>query len=225
MQKCLAVITGDIVGSSKMKADRRLSLYQFFPALSTLLHDRFGDVFPYPISNYRGDGWQAVVTQPEKAIEICLFIRTFFQFKFQQEHLDTRTAIGLGPVNFIPAENVSAGDGPAYLISGRLLESMNRARMAIDFTGLSDPFTTEALKNLVVLLDLIVTGWKPSQSQAVFWAMQGFNQSEIAAKWWPARVKQPAVSKSLNVAGWERVKTSLTSIERLLAHVQSQEEG
>ena len=225
MGKCLAVITGDIVGSSKLSADRRLSLYQVFPTLTNKLQDRWGEAFPNPISNYRGDGWQAVVTQPEKAVEICLFIRTFFQYQFQQEHLDTRIAIGIGPVNFIPSENVSAGDGPAFLVSGRLLESMDRTRMAIDFVDPSNVLTAEALKNLVLLLDLIATGWKPSQSQAVFWALHGYNQSEIASKWWPASIKQPAISKSLNVAGWEQVKTSLTSIERLLTSVFPQEEG
>ncbi len=225
MQKCLAVITGDIVGSSKLKADRRLGLYQVFPTMSSMLQDRWGDAFPHAISNYRGDGWQAVVTSPEKAVEICLFIRTFFQFKFQEERLDTRIAIGVGPVNFIPAENVSAGDGPAYLVSGRLLESMKRERMAVDFSHPIDALMAEALKNLVVLLDLIVTGWKPSQSQAVFWALHGYNQSETAAKWWPSRVKQPSISKSLNVAGWEQVKSSLTAIEELMAHVQTREEG
>jgi len=214
----IAVITGDIVGSSKMDAERRLILYQTFPLLSKRLGEIYPNAVKYRISNFRGDGWQIVVNSPEKAVEISLYIRTYIRFTFQDEKLDTRIAIGIGPVQFIPEDNVSAGDGPAYLTSGRLLETMADGFMGIDFSSASkDNLLFDSLVNLVGLLDVLVTSWGPGHSQAVNLALQGLLQKEIASTWWPDPIKQPSVSKSLQIAGWSQVKSSLLLMERLIA--------
>lgn len=212
----VAILTGDIVGSSKMDAEQRLILYKTFPLLSNLLKEKFPDDFKLNISNFRGDGWQAVVNTPQKAFEISLFIRTFIRYKFQAEKLDTRIAIGIGPVQFIPEDNVSAGDGPAYLLSGHLLESLSQNRMGIALFSSRDNLIRQSLENLVALLDLIISTWGHGQSQAVFLAMQGLTQAEIAKNWWPNSISQPSISKGLKTAGWEQVKNCLPILESLI---------
>jgi|WetSurMetagenome_2_1015567.scaffolds.fasta_scaffold69639_2 hypothetical protein len=221
---CVAVLTGDIVGSSKLDAERRISLYKTFPILSEILLKQYHDSISFKISNFRGDGWQLIVNSPSKAFEISLFIRTFIRYKFQLEKLDTRIAIGIGPVQFIPEDNVSAGDGPAYLSSGHLLESFSNQYMGICFSSVQKNILLSSLENMVSLLDLIITSWGPGQSQAVNLALQGFNQTEIANNWHPNPIKQPSVSKSLQTAGWDQVKSSLTLFETLI-NSQTRVEG
>jgi len=212
----VAIITGDIVGSSKLNAERRLILYKTFSTISDILIEKYPNDISYKISNFRGGGWQLVVNSPKKSFEISLFIRTFIRFKFHAEKLDTRIAIGIGPVQFIPEDNVSAGDGPAYLISGHLLESFSTNRMGIGFSTPRDDLNRESLASLVLLLDLIISTWGPGQSQAAFLAIQGFTQNKIAEQWWPNSISQPAVSKSLKTAGWEQVNSCFSIIERLI---------
>lgn len=213
----VAVITGDIEGSSRLDSSRRLDLYETFPTLSRLLREKYPRVVKYPISNFRGDGWQLVVNDPEKSFEIALFIRTYIRFVFQKEKLDTRTAIGVGSVQFIPEDNVSAGDGPAYLVSGRLLEKFSSNSMGIVFSEVrGDPLLVESLETLISLLDLQVTSWGAGHAQSVNLALSGLTQYEIAASWRPRPIKQPSVSKSLQTAGWPQIKASLLLIEKLI---------
>ncbi len=215
----VAVLTGDIIGSSKMDPQERIALYETFPRLSAMLKECYPSDVSYRISNFRGDGWQLIVDHTGKSLEIGLFIRTYIRFMFKKRRLDTRIAIGVGAVNFIPADNVSAGDGAAYTVSGRLLETLSTSRMGIGFTSESDSLVKSGAMITVELIDHIVTFWGAGQCQAVFWALQGYNQKEIAERWLPQPIKQPSVSTSLANSGWTRVRDSLAFFEKALGNL------
>lgn len=212
-----SVITGDIIGSSKLSIDRRKDLYREFQLLSSLLKQQYPLDVLYDISNFRGDGWQIICNRPKKAVEITLFIRMYFRFTFQEEKLDTRAAIGVGTIDFIPPQNISAGDGDAYLQSGHLLESFREQRMGIEFSHAENETLSQAIKNGILLLDLIATSWSSGQCQSVFWALHGLKQKEIAANWKPNPITQASVSVSLKTAGWNQIKESLDLFEGLLS--------
>lgn len=211
-----AVLTGDIVGSTRLNPSRRQDLFNSFVLLSKLLQMSFPEDISYPLSNFRGDSWQLIVNRPQKSLEISLFIRTFFRFNFEKEKIDTRIAIGIGKINFIPKENISAGDGPAYISSGHLLEELTSSRMAIEFAENHLNSFEPGIENLILLLDHIITFWGASQCQSVYWAMQGLKQKEIALNWIPEPISQAAVSKSLDTAGWDKIKKSLLFFEDVL---------
>jgi hypothetical protein len=213
-----AVLTGDIVRSTLLNAERRKALYEVFPVLSQLLEARYPEAVPYDISNFRGDGWQLVLDQPQKAVEISLFIRTYLRFIFSKEKLDTRIAIGVGATNFIPPENVSAGDGPSYTLSGRLLESLSSSRMGIDI-DIADKESNLiflGVQNSFSLMDRNITAWSPSQCQAVYWALQHYRQTEIAKKWQPKAISQASVSYNLKNAGWDQLSLNLLYFENAI---------
>ena len=213
----VAVLTGDIVNSRNLSEESRVRLYKTFPQLSKNILRLYPQDVTYPMSNFRGDSWQLVVNRPQKSLKISLYIRLYICFTFGAEKLDTRIAIGIGKVNFVPTENVSAGDGPAFLASGHLLESFKSERMAIAFSEKKELAERIGLDNMIGLLDHIVTGWSPSQCQAVFWSLQGLNQKEIAAHWQPKAISQAAVSKSLRNTGLTQIMQSLSLFESLFA--------
>jgi hypothetical protein len=212
-----AVLTGDIVGSTKLSPERRQSLYQLFPTLSALLRERYPTEISHDLSNFRGDGWQLIVNSPQKAFEVSLFIRSYIRFTFKPEKLDTRIAVGIGPVQFVPDENISAGDGAAYVKSGRLLEVMAHQRMRIGFADDKKSLARASVDQVVSLLDYIISAWGSSQCQAVYWAMQRYKQNEIAQRWLPESISQASVSISLSRAGWDKVKNSMAFLEELIA--------
>lgn len=211
-----SVITGDIVGSSILSLERRSDLYLEFRTLSQLLKKQYPREITYDMSNFRGDGWQVVCNRPEKALEITLFVRTYLRFTFSTEKLDTRAAIGIGSIHFIPPENVSAGDGEAFIHSGHLLESLKDQRMGVEYPHPAEDEIYQALDTLILLLDHIVTSWSPWQCQAVFWGLHGYKQSEIAANWKPAAITQASVSEGLQSAGWKSIVHSLKTFESLV---------
>lgn len=210
-----AVVTGDIVRSSKMQPTRRLALYEDFANLSGFLKQNYPNDVTHAISNFRGDSWQLVCQQPEKSLEVGIFIRSYLRFSFKEEKLDTRFAIGIGRIHFIPRENVSAGDGEAFTLSGTMLDSLNAENMAVVLPG-KDDLVQPALDGMVGLLDFIISRWSPGQAQAIFLALHRFKQEEIAANWKPSPITQASVSAILKAAGWSRVKMSLSVFEKLV---------
>ena len=80
----VAVLTGDIIGSSKMDPQERIALYETFPRLSAMLKECYPSDVSYRISNFRGDGWQLIVDHTGKSLEIGLFIRTYIRFMFKK---------------------------------------------------------------------------------------------------------------------------------------------
>ncbi len=212
-----AVLTGDIIESSKLTPASHAALYAAFADASRLLRQHYPAEVSYNISNFRGDGWQIVCNRPEKSLEIGIFMRSYLRFTFKAEKLDSRFAIGIGFVNFIPAENVSAGDGEAYTLSGHLLDTLGSERMAVSLPERGAPLIQVSLDGILSLLDFIVSAWSPSQAQAVFLGLQGHKQEEIARRWVLSPITQASVSATLKIAGWTQLRKSLTAFENLVA--------
>lgn len=205
-----AVLTGDIVNSSRLNPRERQNLFEAFPRLSVMLRAQYPAEVNYNISNFRGDGWQLIVNNPGKSLEIAIFIRTYLRFAIADKKLDTRIAIGVGQVDFVPEGNVSAGYGSAYTVSGHLLETLpGNQRMALGFAVNEHAHIKSAAIILVELVDAIITSWGASQCQAVHWALQGFTQTQIAERWLPEPIKQPSVSNNINRSAWPTIKRSL----------------
>lgn len=212
MKNFRAVLTGDIVNSSKLGTDDRKKLQNTFSSLSELLLKNFPEDVKYPLSNFRGDSWQAVLDRPENSLKIALLIRSYFKYQFTALEIDSRVAIGIGEVAFVPEENVSAGDGPAYVLSGHLLDTLKEDRMSIEIS-MQNSGASAALKGMIMLLDQMISHWSDSQNQAIYWSLLGYQQKKIAELWNPAPISQAAVSKNLKSADWRAVKQSLVYFE------------
>jgi len=212
-----AVLTGDIVNSSKLLPRERQALFEAFPKLSAMLRERYPDAVHYNISNFRGDGWQLIVTRPAKSLEVSMFIRTYLRFAVTEMKIDSRIAIGIGQVDFVPEGNVSAGYGSAYTASGHLLEALpGGQRMALGFAAREPGLAGSAAVILVELVDTLVSAWGASQCQAVYWALQGLTQTQIAQRWQPAPIRQPSVSYNINRSTWPTIKRSLSFYEEAI---------
>jgi hypothetical protein len=62
-------------------------------------------------------------------------------------------------------------------------------------------------------VDTLVTSWRASQCQAVYWALQGLTQTQIAQRWQPAPIRQPSVSNNISRSAWSTIKRSLVFYE------------
>lgn len=213
----VAVLTGDVVASSELAPDRRARLPELLRGAGEDLMRRLPAAIPFPVDVFRGDSWQLVVLQPEEALRAALSLRALLHIQLEEESLDTRIAIGIGSVDFIPAERVSSGDGQAFRLSGGALERIARSRRMT--VALPDDVYSEAaaaLNAICGLIDELVKRWTAKQARAVAGAMRGLTQQAIGAEWSPSPVSQQAIAQHLDGAGWGAIDEAIGYFERVV---------
>lgn len=158
-----AIITGDIVDSTKMAAEERNSMLLMLQSLPELL-STFTKI---DLEIFRGDSFQIRVWDPIDSLKVALAIRAHIRsFKFAEynRQWDARMAIGVGTVEF---ENgiIATSDGEAYRSSGRGLDSIGKYRLTIETTWKE---VNKELRVSTAFADDIISGWTQSQSRVMF---------------------------------------------------------
>lgn len=206
-----AILTGDIVASSRLSPSDRREVPTAISRSSTALRRVFKNYVPVPVTLSRGDSWQMLVTDTNQALRIGLFFRASLRGGPKSPGLDTRMAIAVGRIDFIPGDRIAEGDGPAYRLSGSALESMHkRENMHLVFP--SHP-AEKALSTVVCLLDGIVSRWSDKRARAVCGALRGWSQEKIATRSWDEPISQQAVAQLLDRAGWNYIERALKYYE------------
>lgn len=189
MTKHYAVLTGDLIGSTRAsRAEIEVSL----DLISALYGADHG------FSRFRGDGWQIILDQPGKGlwamIHICASLRA-------SGGLESRVALGLGPVDHVDLADLSSASGAAFVHSGRTLSGLSKtARLGLAGEGVDVLHT-----RLVALLDDRMAQWSPEQATAAAIAMETFplrTQVEIADT---LGISRQAVAARLASAGFVQI--------------------
>ncbi|MBE9479349.1 MAG: hypothetical protein IMY80_05230 [Chloroflexi bacterium] len=210
-----AVLTGDIVESTKLSSEDRQHLRQVLYSASEKISKYFHEFVPYKLDVFRRDSWQFVVSDPSKSLCIGLFFRALIREGIVSKRVDTRISIGLGTVSFIPANDISSGDGEAFQLSGETLEQFTRAtRLKITFPRRFQSPTTDAIDVIVDLIDLQVRKWTMKQAKATSGAILEFTQEEIATEWFDQEISQQAIAQHLDRAGWSTIEQGIRYFER-----------
>jgi len=217
-----AIVTGDVIASSKLPDASRRLLHQAMRDASKAVRAAFGRAAPLNVDIFRGDGWQLLVTDPSRALRASLLYRAHLRSRMESDSVDTRMVIAIGAIDFIPGKRVTEGDGPAYRLSGSALETMSRTEnMRFVLPGMPEE---TALNIMVQLVDWIASRWSDKQALAVSGALRGWKQDRIAKTCWPEPISQQAVAQHLERAGWNSIELVLTfsedSIVRFLSKQQ-----
>jgi len=215
-----AVITGDIVGSRRFPPHVRETIYNNLESLSERIQDQFAESVAYRPSIFSGDSWQILVKKPERSLRIALYFRAGIIAESVEERVDTRLSIGIGEVDYVPDGNVSGGDGEAYRISGEPLSGKKMPElMMLGFTDRLASDTTDALRVVVKLIDLIVSDWTVPQARAVCGSMSDWTQQHIAENWPGKGISQQAVGQHLDKARWDYINEAVKLFERLTINI------
>jgi len=210
-----AIVTGDIIASSRLSAVERRDLHGAMSRASTALRRAFRSAVPAPVDIFRGDSWQLFVDDPTQALRIALFYRATLRAGTDSRRFDTRMAIAIGRIDFIPGDRITEGDGAAYRLSGRALESMSKHE-TLRLVCPSHP-AERALAIVVHLLDGYVSRWTDKQALAVTGALRGWSQEKIAKKSWSEPISQQAVAQHLDRGGWIYVESAVSFVEETLS--------
>ena len=207
--KIYAVISGDIIGSSKLPMSERAELIDIMKQASNELRTFLAQSVPLSVDIYAGDSWQLLVSEPGDALSAAVFYRASI-IAATEKKIDTRLAVALGKVDFVPGERASEGDGEAFRLSGRILkETSNKQQMRF----IADlPDSGQLWDATFGLMDALMRNWSARQAWAVLGALQGWSQGEIAAQGSPP-VERQTVGDFLNLANWHAIERTIVTFK------------
>jgi hypothetical protein len=212
--RMIAVLTGDIVGSSGLQRVDTQPVSVLIENAGKWVMNRFPTAIHAQIDVFRGDSWQMVVNEPAIALRIGLYFRALLRCNYG---IDSRVSVGFGGVDFLPSDNISTGTGQAFTLSGQgLAQCIKPTRMNLSFPSQERKIIGQGFNTIARLIDLQVGRWTPGQSRAIAGALIDLTQAEIAASWQPAPVSQQAISQHLENAGWAQIKDGLHYMEKNL---------
>jgi hypothetical protein len=217
MQNKVAVLTGDIVDSSKLKVTQRKYLIEnlnfFFQKFTTKSKNELKLKIKFEI--YRGDSFQGYLENPEHALRIALLMRCYLKseknFPNKSYKLDTRIAIGIGKVSY-KGNALSESDGEVFRYSGRLLDGMKKMPQKIAIQTSWESINIE-LNNYLQLLEAIISKWTSLQADAIYYKLLGYSEVAIAEI---LDIKQPAVNQRAKTASWSTIELVITRYENLI---------
>lgn len=201
-----AVITGDIIGSTKLNRSEKDKLdiflheiFMFFEKNKNL----WGLEKPFEI--FRGDSFQAVFKKPAKALNISLIIRSFLRMqktdKYSGNIFDARIATGIGKIESL-SETVGKSNGEAFHFSGRVIDTMKSGGYSIQLRTSSDNINNEFDVHCYVLSKIMDTLTAP-QANVVFYKLQNYKEVEISEL---LKISQPAVNQRSKSSQWDVIE-------------------
>lgn len=187
----VGVITGDIVQSSKIKAENKGRLIDYLYEL----RGNVTDICYFDIEFFRGDSFQLLVKDAEQTLLIALSLRAKLRSAPSEIKCDARLSIGVGSIEY-RNESVKLSDGEAFRLSGRGLDEIGKKRRLV----ISTPWkqVNEELAISTAFADDIVSKWTKDQAEMIFISLS----TDTTQKAISATLDKTAqnVSKLLNAA-------------------------
>lgn len=123
----IAVITGDLVGSTKMSPGD----YQRAIGLCTQMIDYFAEHFCATGEIYRGDSLQLCFDQPQHSMKCAVLLKMFLlQAKLTTGSIGVTLAVGLGDAK-VTGATPGVSQGTAFTHSGRGLDKATSGELSL----------------------------------------------------------------------------------------------
>jgi hypothetical protein len=223
-----AIITGDIVHSTRMTASQRNWL---FKQISLALYQWDKD-FRTKSETFRGDSFQCLVKNISDSLRIVLIQKTFIRSLNPSDELennklnsitkkkvifpswifDARIAIGIGNMQLTSSRLASSG-GEAFQLSGKLLDKMKGKKQTLA-VATNDKFQQE-LELEFILLDAILAKTTALQCEVINLKLLGYTETEIAKR---LNVKQSAVNQRSISGNWNAIESMIKRFEKIYSH-------
>lgn len=196
----LAVISADVIDSSKFEEKAFMGTLQVLEEPSNNYLISRGE----SMLTSRGDSFQIMIQDEEKAFLKAIYLKSFFRkkeivLKNQQisRNLDLRISLAVGNAETIPDDIGKTLEEP-FVLSGRALDQMKKKKQTFIITTSNAEYNKELELNCL-FLENIFDGWTIAQAEVIYYLVQGFKQTEIAAK---LNLTQPSVSNRIQLAHW-----------------------
>jgi hypothetical protein len=212
-----AVITADVINSTNLTLEGEdlviNTVYETFGDDSTLRTNVTESSFTIS----RGDSIQIELEDAREALKAALLLKTALNKitligdNKTKPSIDVRIAIGIGAVHG-HRDNVNESTGEAYTNSGRTLDAMKKYKRTLAIkTGINK--LDAELETEFKLLEVIMSGWKVTSAEVMYWTLQGLNEIEIGQK---LGKTQSAINQRKKTAGWSGIEPLLERFQTLM---------
>lgn len=150
-----AILTGDMIGSTAQPAAVSAAMQVLTEVSGTV--ERWSGR-PARFTRFRGDGWQFALPAGY-ALRAALLVAARLR---AGGHLQTRIAIGIGPLTYSGTRDLSDASGPAFTASGRARDQMPKGQVWA-IAGAVEPWA----EALIALAEWHSARWSREQAEAV----------------------------------------------------------
>jgi DNA-binding MarR family transcriptional regulator len=203
-----AVITADIVNSTKLKAEEEKKL---ITSIKKLLE-------PLKYEFYRGDSFQVYVKQAQEVLKTILLCRAVAISISEVTECDIRASIGVGSVA-VPVRSLATAKGEAFILSGRAFDSFikNDRRLIISIPTKGKEIYDIALDLISEYIDDIFGRMTAKQAEVILELLKGKTQQEIADKF---KKSKSTISQLVSSAGWSIIEDLNIKFENIIKLLQ-----
>lgn len=200
-----AVVTGDVVASSKLSPVKRKKLQNrlniFIKKIALLYPD-------FKAEQFRGDSLQCIFTKNKTAaLRTTLSLYCFLA----SEGFKMRQSIGLGEITF-SSNNIITSDGVAFRLSGENVDELKKRNELINVASADAVFNDE-WKVHSISLNYLLERLSDAQAEALYLQLQNAKQEDIAKA---LHISQPSVHQRLQAAGWNVINKILQRFETIV---------
>jgi hypothetical protein len=196
-----AVITGDIVGSTKLSPKRMAGVRATIVksvrdySLRRFEHCRAPEFF-------QGDSWQLPLDEPRWALPVALLIQARL---LAEQNVSTRAAIGIGTVDEL-GKTAAISTGDAFTLSGRALQAMPsafRLTGALSHAVDAPPHIAALAKwfpGILHMCSALMRGWTQRQAEVIsLWlSLPVPNDESIASQLVVTKLQSPTYESIAN---------------------------
>ena len=197
-----AVLTGDII-LSKTIGDKAF-LIKTLQKVFTDLAQQF--TFDNPFDLYRGDSFQALLSNPKEALRIVFLIRLALR---KANLWDARIGIGVGSVSF-QQQDIRISNGEAFELSGKALEEIKNSTQRISIKT-SNIDLNKQFNVMSLLSDAISKRWSKKTAEVLYIKLlNNRTQKEVAKE---LHISQSAVQQRMAAADFNAISTYIHYFE------------
>lgn len=210
--RVFAALTGDIVSSRQLSAERLERTRRLIAAGAALFRRRQRRALCGPPQVFRGDAWQLLLREPRWALRLALLLHAQL---LARNDVRTRVSIGIGTVDVIDRRRVSLSTGEAFTLSGHALDHITGY---FDLTGALPERAGPLAAWLPAMLHLcsgLIRPWTRRQAEIVGLALLADNPThESIAGTLRPRVSKQSVTESLTAARWRPLLEAIRVFEQ-----------
>lgn len=198
-----AVITGDIVNSTKLPASKTSRLTQ-----------RIIEVFDKNKNEfYRGDSFQAYIKEPKEALRLALLCRTAAINIAKDEKVvsDVRISIGIGNITGT-IRSLKTAKGEAFVLSGRMLDEIIKTEQRLAITS-SNRLANEGLQVIADYINSIFQLMTAKQAEVIFELLLGQQQQAVAKK---LKKTKSSIHQRVTAGRWPEIERLLQQYENII---------
>lgn len=205
----MAVLTGDIVNSTKLSASREKQL------VADISRQFSGN--DASIEFYRGDSFQAYLQHPAQALRLALLSRMAaigLVKDAKKIQADVRISIGIGKVD-TPVTALKTARGEAFVLSGRAFDEMilKEQRLAI---VCANPLANEGFQVITDYLNSIFQVMTGKQAEVLYELLAGKSQTDVARQ---LKKTKSTIHQRTSSGGWAAIEKLLQQYENILKHL------